>query len=753
MRRALSLFWRAERRLPRRFREVPEEFTDLRAGDSRPMVFTARRPPPLQDVRTLGDIVVDQEALQSGSAGACDPIVPLDPERMGLPPQLVRYLEYELLDYGGSRLRSRGQGNAFSPSPSFRVQEGFRGLTPVQARILQHMYGRQDVAVCAPTGTGKTLALCLGVVARLMREGPMKLLSTLVLVQSDYLALQVERWLREMWWFTNDDRLVFAATSDLPPSLVYRRLTRELVRDADNPRRVIDQLDHRPYICVATPEVMWRFYERRKAAVKNREDRKRMTRKYNSKGSYSFAVTPVIPSLDLVIVDEADAVVPMTNANAPGNLLVKELCRGVKYQSPTQFLFTSATLSGSTVNHIRRFMKKKLLGDYSSHIFEHANSFTTSVADSMLEVSSSSYGRDGGAGGAEGFACRRGTADGVPPVVSRASVPQHISHLFYTADSYEEQADCIAKAMRRTCPSLQAHLPAVVSPGHDGEEAVPEKILCILPETLCVEDFIAHVLKPSQAAVLPVARRSDGERDGGGGGGGSGNDEGDDYVIVRLDLAVAQQQRQRRREESIGFLRRTLRRREDVERERKLRRGEWILSGGEEADALMPKAERTTEVSSLVVPQPVERSAGPSAAAAALQGGSEGKGDEPRTPTRTFLLCTTATVRGIDVPDLTHVFIFATPRTPLELCHWVGRVGRSFSKRAQSGVRHPQGPEHHLCGGVSVCFLSRYAVRSVTQFCSHLGIPCRMEKRFSDLDATVERRLHVEEVSTTVRHA
>lgn len=873
------LAWRPEKRLPRRFREVPEEFTDLRSAENRPMLFTARRPAPLREKYiSLDAVSLDEQRLagicrvgRTGGGGGTAttttaspsssaqvssssflnvlaphskrgniekhrgggaresggkedenaspptqatweetrriphqdgqtrvrmaqlPVAFIDEERMGLPPRLVAYLHQTLGKNNQSINKKReppqshlGNANA-SPSlfPTTPSSACDARLTIVQARILQHLYGTQDMAVCAPTGSGKTLALCIGVIAKLMRDGPMKLFSTLILVSHDHLCLQVETWLHEMWWYhpERDERLVFAATTDIPENAVYRRLTRERVRSARRPSHAVGSVDSRPYIVVATPGVMWEFVQRRRRAIYAREARAGGQKKH------SFSLKPVIPSLDLLIVDEVDEVMPPGVPDAPGNLLLKELYRHVKYQAPLQILFTSATLAGSTVNHIQRYMKKNILLDRTSKLFEMAEEERQHVMD-------------------------------VSHTLGKAFIPENISHYFYTADTIPERVQRVREAVKK-------HVLDPLFSQRQREERWEEEHYKENGEEQEVHTAL-HRRAPFSSRESPLLHRNTSSRktyiaevliiiedeenleagiqqvwipalEGGGGLGGLNltrlnHPEGIgisnsphhhysssssyshttttstsvplslfSYRITCLDASIHSALKERKREEHRKFLQRTIRGRHPkssctsaapslpllprdamiigrskikacsgVEKEE-----ENKLSSREISRMIDPPStsDRCCSSSSLSAfsPDPptiTTSTRTPSRCSAASTstysttaikrsekegkdeevGEGEGSGAAAASVMIHFFFSRRQYIRGMHFPDLSHVFLLAFPSSPLEYCHWCGRVGRLGNE------------------GTAITLLHRNQTRRMKEYCDALEVKFKVGK-------------------------
>lgn len=86
-----------------------------------------------------------------------------------------------------------------------------------------------------------------------------------------------------------------------------------------------------------------------------------------------------------------------------------------------------------------------------------------------------------------------------------------------------------------------------------------------------------------------------------------------------------------------------------------------------------------------------------------------------------FFFCRRKFIRGMDLPHLSHVFLLAFPSSPLEYCHWCGRVGR---------LGRP---------GVAISLILRHQTRPMQQYCDALGVKFKVEKWLQPLCARDEQ--------------
>jgi len=79
---------------------------------------------------------------------------------------------------------------------------GFNEATPVQEKAIPEIMSGNDLIACAQTGTGKTAAFVLPVIDTLSR-GKDTLLSTLIIVPTRELAIQIDKEIQGFSYFTN----------------------------------------------------------------------------------------------------------------------------------------------------------------------------------------------------------------------------------------------------------------------------------------------------------------------------------------------------------------------------------------------------------------------------------------------------------------------------------------------------------------------------------------------------------------------
>lgn len=389
--------------------KIPQRLGISFGSDSRPIAFLPRQPceddisifPEGAARATEDSPVVDFDHEAESAEAAFDEALSL-PSRSTSSPATTdadrRHLQIPI-----ARLETPRLGLPAALLQKLKSKEiGISHLTPVQAKMLQRAFLLHDCAVSAETGSGKTYGLCIALLAKLLRNGPNRAHSALFLVPSDILVHQVATWITQLWPYENDKRDFLSSfeRSKLqrhgvsPPvitnSIVATIYNSEKPKNAYN--RVISSKIRVPsQVIVAAPEIFWQLFLMRKSKFENtlsafEWEKKEIVRDflsaggkntesqfelgYRTKASLKTQIRPIFSSIDTVVVDEADAVLPADNLAAAGNLLLGELTNPVRFKSPLQLLINSATLTPTTVSHLRRFLRKNVFASTTSRIFE-----------------------------------------------------------------------------------------------------------------------------------------------------------------------------------------------------------------------------------------------------------------------------------------------------------------------------------------------------------------------------------------------
>ncbi|MEM6699550.1 MAG: DEAD/DEAH box helicase [Bacteroidota bacterium] len=79
---------------------------------------------------------------------------------------------------------------------------GFEAATPIQEKAIPTILSGRDLIACAQTGTGKTAAFLLPILHKLV-QNPQESVSTLILVPTRELAMQIDEQLEAFAYFTN----------------------------------------------------------------------------------------------------------------------------------------------------------------------------------------------------------------------------------------------------------------------------------------------------------------------------------------------------------------------------------------------------------------------------------------------------------------------------------------------------------------------------------------------------------------------
>mgnify|MGYP001593462400 FL=1 len=195
-------------------------------------------------------------------------------------------------------------------------------LTPLQGALVPLILRGRNVIAHSETGSGKSFGVALACCNRIARDNITYRLHTLILVPTDELAIQYDGWLR---YFSGDARQVCLAATT-----------------TDSLESQLVQLHNvQPHVLVGTPQRIADISRHAKDVVRK----------------------PLRATLDLIVIDEADAILRRRVEMGRGSPaiscaeLVDRLFRSRAEEVPAHMVALSATMDGSTSQRINQWFK------------------------------------------------------------------------------------------------------------------------------------------------------------------------------------------------------------------------------------------------------------------------------------------------------------------------------------------------------------------------------------------------------------
>lgn len=207
-------------------------------------------------------------------------------------------------------------------------------LTELQGALIPLVLKGKHVIAHSETGTGKSFGIALAIVNRILRDQVNYRLHTLILVPTEELSLQYEKWIRHFGGASS--QIVQVAVSSIPLEVQLGRLH-----------------NIQPHILVGTPQRVAEITELAPTLFNEKLRRK----------------------VDCLVLDEADVVLSETirtqRGETDGAALVERLFRSRPEEVPAQLVAASATVDSATAQMLNKWTRNdkaiRLTTSFSEH--------------------------------------------------------------------------------------------------------------------------------------------------------------------------------------------------------------------------------------------------------------------------------------------------------------------------------------------------------------------------------------------------